>query len=305
MNSPNIDYVFWPASVCRYSFRENVEAAAAGGFTSLAVAPETYRRAISSGSSVAELRRMADDNGVKLRHLDSLTDWAPIRVPSEVSPELRERFDISADECFAICEALGLETILAVAGYDRGVISLDVLIDGFGRLCDRAAQSGLWVDLEFMPFWGLSDLAVAWAIIDGAQRENCGIMVDTWHFSKGTPDFELLRSLPGHRLVSVQVADAMKHQFGSNLFEDTVRFRKFPGEGQLPVVEILKILHQKGQLRHIGPEVFSDEADELSPAAAGKRSAESLGRVLEAAGIPPSGPELRSKTRGSSERRPA
>lgn len=84
-----------------------------------------------------------------------------------------------------------------------------------------------------------------------------------------------------------------------------MRFRKFPGEVQLPVVEILKILHHKGHLRHIGPEVFSDEADELSPAAAGKRSAESLGRVLEAAGIPLSGPELRSKTRGSSERRPA
>jgi hypothetical protein len=95
----------------------------------------------------------------------------------------------------------------------------------------------------------------------------------------------------------------MKHQRGSTLFEDTVRFRKFPGERQLPVVEILKILHEKGHLRHIGPEVFADEADELSPAAAGKRSAESLGRVLEAAGIPRSEPELRSKAGGFSERR--
>jgi uncharacterized protein (UPF0264 family) len=35
-------------------------------------------------------------------------------------------------------------------------------------------------------------------------------MVDTWHFSKGNPDFALLKSLPGDCLVSVQVADAIR-----------------------------------------------------------------------------------------------
>ena len=160
------------------------------------------------------------------------------------------------------------------------------MIDGFGRLCDRAERQGLWVDLEFMPFWGLPDLAGAWAIVDGVKRKNAGIMVDTWHFSKGNPDFELLRSLPGEPFVSVQVADAMNRQRGATLFEDTVRYREFPGEGELPVIEILKILYEKGHLRQIGPEVFSDQADSLSPSAAGKRSAASLGRVLEAAGIP-------------------
>ena len=228
---------------------------------------------------------MASDKGVALRHLDTLTDWAPIRVPSEIDAGLRSRFDVSVDECFAICEALGLETILAVAGYDKDAIPLEILVDGFGRLCDRAAQNGLWVDLEFMPFWGLPDLASAWAIVGAVQRKNAGIMIDTWHFSKGNPDFALLRSLPGERFVSVQVADAMRDQRGATLFEDTVRFRKFPGEGELPIAEILTILHQKGHLRRIGPEVFSDEADALSPEIAGKRSAESLHHVLHAAGI--------------------
>lgn len=286
MKPTTIDYVFWPAPVRRYSFREHLDAAQAGGFTSLAVSPEAYRQGISSGLSARDMVTMANDKGVALRHLDTLTDWAPIRVPSEIDADLRAKFDVTADECFAICEALGLRTILAVAGYDKDAIPLEVLIDGFGRLCDRAAKNSLWVDLEFMPFWGLPDLASAWDIVAGAQRKNAGIMVDTWHFSKGNPDFELLRSLPGELFVSVQVADAMKAQRGVTLFEDTVRFRKFPGEGELPIVEILTILHEKGHLRQIGPEVFSDEADALSPQAVGRRSAESLLRVLDAAGIP-------------------
>ena len=142
MKPTTIDYVFWPAPVRRYSFREHLTAAEAGGFTSLAVAPEAYRQAISSGLSAKDMVAMASDKGVALRHLDTLTDWAPIRVPSEIDAGLRSRFDVSADECFAICEALGLGTILAVAGYDKGAIPLDILVDGFGRLCDRATVSG-------------------------------------------------------------------------------------------------------------------------------------------------------------------
>ena len=73
---------------------------------------------------------MASDKGIALRHLDTLTDSAPIRVPSEIDAGLRSRFDVGADECFAICEALGLETILAVAGYDKDAIPLEILVDG-------------------------------------------------------------------------------------------------------------------------------------------------------------------------------
>jgi hypothetical protein len=78
MRPTTIDYVFWPASVRRYSFSEHLDAAQAGGFTSLAIAPETYRQAISAGLSPSEMVAIANDQGVALRHLDTLTDWAPI-----------------------------------------------------------------------------------------------------------------------------------------------------------------------------------------------------------------------------------
>jgi hypothetical protein len=74
----------------------------------------------------------------------------PRRVELIRRRNISSRFDVSADECFAICEALGLETILAVPGYDKGAVPLEILIDGFGRLCDRAAKNGLWVDLWFV-----------------------------------------------------------------------------------------------------------------------------------------------------------
>jgi sugar phosphate isomerase/epimerase len=82
---------------------------------------------------------------------------------------------------------------------------------------------------------------------------------------------------------------------GATLFEDTVRYRMFPGEGELPLVEILEILLEKG-LQEVGPEVFSDEADRLPSEEAGRRCGAGLRRVLEAAGAALSADDLRPRS---------
>ncbi|NGN44651.1 sugar phosphate isomerase/epimerase [Mesorhizobium sp. CGMCC 1.15528] len=278
-----MDFVFWPAAVRTFDFEGHIRAAVAGRFTHLAIDPITYRRARASGLSAADIKAMASDAGVPISHLDTFTDWAPIRVPSEVNQALRERFDVSSDECFDLCEALGIKAILAVAGYDPGAVERQRLVDGFAAMCERANAAAIWVDLEFMPFWGLPDLRSAWDIVKTADRPNSGILIDTWHFSKGAPDFDLLRSIPDRYLIASQVSDARVAQRGASLFEDTVRYREFAGEGELPIVEILQILIDKG-LQNVGPEVFSDYADTLTPEEAGKRCGDTLRRVLEQAG---------------------
>ncbi|TGS71703.1 sugar phosphate isomerase/epimerase [Mesorhizobium sp. M3A.F.Ca.ET.201.01.1.1] len=281
-----IDFVFWPASARAHGFRGHVQAAQAGGFTSLAIAPETYLEALESGLRPEDMRKMAEDAGAPLRYLDSLTDWAPIRVPAECSQELRARFDVSTDHNFRICEKLGLTSILAVAGYDKGTVELSRLVDGFGKLCDRAKQHSYWIDLEFMPFWGLPNLSDAWAIINGVNPSNAGILVDVWHFSKGQYELDLLRSLPGHFFAGMQIDDGRKSQVGRSMFEDTDKYRNFPGEGEMDVVEVIKTVAQKGHLRHAGPEVFSLQADALSAREAGIKSAETTRWALEKAGVP-------------------
>jgi len=284
--STDLDYVFWPAAVRTYGFRDHVAAAAAGGFTSLAIAPNTVRDALQSGLTFGDIRSIASDAGVPLSNLDSLTDWAPIRTPSDVDQELWDRYQFTVDEGLEMCAELGLKSILAIPGFDKGALPLDILIERFGVFCDKAAKIGVRIDLEFMPFWGVPDLASAWAIVGGANRPNSGITIDIWHFCKGQPDFGLLQSIPGDKLAAVQVDDGQWRQISPSQHEDTVRYRNFPGEGQFPVVEVLKILWEKGHLRSIGPEVFSDEANVLNPVDAGRKSGETLRRVLGQAGIP-------------------
>lgn len=269
-----------------HGFRGHVAAAQAGGFTSLAIAPETYLDALESGLTPRDMVSMAEDAGAPLRYLDSLTDWAPIRVPTECSPDLRARFDVSTDHAFRVCEKLGLTSILAVPGFDEGAVEKGRLIDGFGGLCDRARTQGYWIDLEFMPFRGLAHLADAWAIVGGVDPANAGILVDTWHFSKGDRDFELLEAIPGRFLAGMQISDGMYGQVGRSLFDDTNMHRNFPLEGEFDIVGILRIIAAKGHLRHVGPEVFSGEADALTAVQSGHRSGDTTREALRLAAIP-------------------
>lgn len=282
----SVDLVFWSAAARTYDFKGHVEAARAGGFTSMAIAPEVYQAALEDGISPRDMRKMADDIGAPLKYMDSLADWAPRRVPTECSPDLRARFDVPTDYCMRMCEKLGLNTILAVPGYDAGDCHLQELIDGFGKLCDRARIEGYWIDLEFMPFRGMTNLSDAWDIIQGVKPDNAGILVDVWHFSKGAYDMDLLRSIPGEYLVGMQVDDGVMHQVGTSLFDDTSNYRNFPGEGSMAVVEIIKLIADKGHLRHVGPEVFSLEADALAPTEVGIRCGETTRNVLRQAEVP-------------------
>ncbi len=286
MTMQPVDLVFWPASARVHGFRGHCASARAGAFTSLAIAPETYLDALESGLTPRNMVSMAADAGAPLRYLDSLTDWAPIRVPAECSPDLRARFDVSADHAFRMCEKLGLTSILAVAGFDKGTVGKTRLIDGFGGLCDRAARLGYWIDLEFMPFWGLPNLANAWEIVSAVNPKNAGILVDIWHFSKGDRNLALLESIPGRFLAGMQIDDGVHRQVGRSMFDDTNMHRSFPLEGEFAVVEILRIVAGKGCLRHVGPEVFSAEADALTAEQAGRRSGDTTREALRLAGVP-------------------
>src|ERR1700738_2631041 len=97
-----MDFVFWPACVRLRPFREHVEAAVAGGFTSLVVSTDTIDEAAQSGLSLLEMKRIAEDAGVPIRHYDSLTAWGANRLPSWAPARMRARFDVSLGRALGV-----------------------------------------------------------------------------------------------------------------------------------------------------------------------------------------------------------
>lgn len=260
----------WEGSVRTLPFEQQLEATAEAGFGALALTPDAFRRAIAV-HGLRGVRDKADAVSLDL-HLDTVTGWAPIRVPTGADEELRRRFDYSVEDCLALVDALELRTILAVAVFDHDAVPHDVLVSGFGDLCDRGAERGVAVNLEFMPFWGVPDLAAAWSIVRDAGRANSGIMIDTWHFAHSGADLDLVGAIPAGVPIHLQLSDGVLTPEGADVVAATLHTRRPPGHGDLGIRAVVDLVVTRPPAVTAGPEVFSDDLDHCDPV--------DLGRIL-------------------------
>lgn len=277
-------FTLWPACVKTFGFEDQLKAAAAGGFDTLPIGVLTWRELQQRGYKASDVIAMAQDHGIRLGHYDGFTDWAPERFAADLPDAAKAVFDVSVDECLEICAALELDAICATGAFSPGAWPLEALVEGFGCFCSKAVTAGIRVDLEFIPMWGIPSLSLAWDIVRQTDAPNAGILFDTWHFFRGDADLDLLDSIPAGVIRTVQLADGRREPQGSSLFEDCLRYRMLPGQGDLDLQAVLRRLAAKGGVTSIGPEIFSDYLDSLTATRAASECAEACSAALQDAG---------------------
>jgi sugar phosphate isomerase/epimerase len=132
-------------------------------------------------------------------------------------------------------------TDLLVHGADPDASRLS---ETFGRLCDLAARYGLAANLEPMPWVDVSNIAKALDVLEGARRENGGLLVDAIHFFRGGDTPQALSRVPPRLLRYAQLCDARPGRPAQ--MEEIIRQarsdRLFPGEGGLDLRGLLRAL---------------------------------------------------------------
>lgn len=258
--------ILWTGTVRALPLQDQLIVARNLGCDMLSIAPYNYNKWLSEGLSTAEMLLIAEDHGVRLSHLDPyarwIKSWRANNLDTNKYPVGFRGF--AEDDFFHMAEALGVNSMSAIISCDADKVGFDEMCEGLARTCDRAADLGMRCDVEFIPVWGLPDLASAVKLLDAVDRPNSGIVFDFWHFLRGNPDMDLLASLPAERIAWVQITDAEAVvPQGRTLVEDTLSHRLLPGEGGLPVVDLLRQLNSMGALNRVGPEIFSAKLDRL------------------------------------------
>jgi len=144
------------------------------------------------------------------------------------------------EAAMATAQRLGA-TDLLVHGADSNEARL---IETFGRLCDLAAGYGLSANLEPMPWVDVSNLAKAMRILDGAARENGGLLVDAIHFFRAEDSLQALAKVPRKLLRYTQLCDARPERPADlqEIIRQARSDRLFPGEGGLDLHGLLAAL---------------------------------------------------------------
>jgi sugar phosphate isomerase/epimerase len=269
------DLVLCAGTLLRASFREKLEAACAGGFAAITLWPHDYQRARAEGSSDAELRRMLADHGLVVADLDPLLTW----LPGEEELAARSSAGAASESDFyRIADAVGGTSLNLAQAFGRSA-DPGAAAEALAGVAERAAGHGLRVTLEFLPWSGIPDAGAAWEIVRRAGHPGAAVMVDTWHHFRGSCDHAQIRAIPGERLGSIQLNDAPA-KAADDLVQESVEGRLLPGDGDIPLVEILRAVRATGTRVPVGVEVFSAELDRLPPVEVGRRAAAAARRVL-------------------------
>jgi sugar phosphate isomerase/epimerase len=114
----------------------------------------------------------------------------------------------------------------------------------FAQLCELAGRSGLTVDLEFVPWMSVADLALAARMVRTVACANFGIAVDALHFDRSRSRLSDLATLPRTWFRYVQLCDAPRAWASDreSLMHAAVSERLFPGEGAIDLAGLLRAL---------------------------------------------------------------
>jgi sugar phosphate isomerase/epimerase len=155
--------------------------------------------------------------------------------------------------------------------------------NAFGALCDRAADHGAVVGLEFLPFTNIVDAADALAIVERADRPNGGVCVDIWHHARGANDLDLIRAIPPELITGVQMSDGPAAPTLADYKDDCLRHRVPPGEGDFDAERFVGTLIDMGVALPWSLEVCNDDVWGQPGGEHVRRVAEGMRNVLAAA----------------------
>lgn len=216
------------------SFEERVRRAAAAGFTGIGIWHADLEYTLRQ-RSLADMRRILDDHGIRHVELEFLTDWF-------LDGEAKKRSDALKRKLFEAAEALRARAI-KVGDFIRQPCPMPRLIESFAALCKEAESHGTKIGFEMMPFCIIDSLESARALVEGAGAKNGGIFFDLWHIEKiGIPHGEIAR-FPLEYCVGVELNDGFsKAHSMADMHVETTEHRQLCGEGEFDV---------KGFVRHM------------------------------------------------------
>ncbi len=265
------------ASVCMGGALEGkLSAAAKAGFRAV----ELFENDLTFfNGKPRDVRRMAADLGLEIVALQPLRDFEAMPEP------IRERNFERAARKLELMHELGRRLLCVCSNVSPEAIddSARAAAD-LAELADLARRHGMRIGYEALA-WGrhMKDWTAAWEILRAADRDNLGIVLDSFHICvRGNP-IEPIAALPAERIALVQVADAPA------LVMDPLslsrHYRCYPGQGDFPIVDFLDAAMRAGYGGPLSLEIFNDQfrgASAATIAVDGMRSLRAAGEALAA-----------------------
>ena len=253
----------------------DIKAASAAGYELIELWAAKLREFLET-KTVADLKSLLEENNLEPYSINSIEhitfrnaeDYAKIKAECEEYSKIAGEIN-----CPYVVVVPGK---LPVNATETEIIDESVKV--LNELADIAAKYNVGLAFEFL---GQSDCSVQTLdldkkIIEKVNRENVGLVIDTFHFYAGNSTLEAIETLDLKKLFIFHINDAEDLPKG----DLTDAHRLYPGEGILPIKEIKERFDKIGYDRMVSIEIFRPEYWNENPFEVARKAREATEKVL-------------------------
>lgn len=179
-------------------------------------------------------------------------------------------------------KALGCPWIIAVPGPapegTKWEATRDDTVTSLRAMSQAAEPYGVNLAFEFLgfPWCSVQTAAQAWEIVKATDRANVGMVIDACHFYAGGSTLDSIRAVDARKLAVFHINDVEK--MPKEKITDANRL--FPGDGVIPLKEIIAALRGIGYDGVASVEIFRPEYWQRDPLSVAKEARSKSQRVL-------------------------
>ena len=232
-----------------------LDAAKQGGFDAVELRRTDFKRCFDAGMSNDDVLALIKKSGIPVGVLGVEYGW--LFATGEESARLFKVFRESCDNAVA----LNCDTLMSAPGQVQGPIPQ--AIEYLKRAGDIAGEYGLKLAIEYNSQHDvLNSLPVLRQLIEGANKPNCGYLIDAYHFHRSGYGGASFKELPDDKIYCFQYSDVSPNPV-TGVRRPTDRL--VPGQGVVKWREVLGLLAAKNYTGYLSYEAPNPDLWARSP----------------------------------------
>ena len=250
MNAPTWPLCLNTSTIRPASLPEKIAIAAEAGYTAVELWSDDLTQLEKQGRPLSEVKQRLRDAGLKVPSVIALFDWMQSAGAGKESAfgEARRRMEQAA--------SLGAPHIVASPVPDAPHIDLGRAAARYRELLELGSEVGVTPAMEFLGFFkNVYQLEQAVAIAQQAGHPEACIVLDPFHLYRGGSGFGGIKLLKDVKISICHFNDAPATP---SQFEQTDAHRVYPGDGILPLAQMLRDLASIGYSGFLSIELFNE-----------------------------------------------
>jgi sugar phosphate isomerase/epimerase len=232
--------------ISRFDFKERVQAAAEAGFKGIGIW-HTDLEHILVHSTLKEMKKILDDNGIKHVELEFINDWFLDGARKAESDSRKKRL-------FEASEILQAKHV-KVGDFYNSACPMPRIIESFAALCAEAENYSATIGFEIMGCAMIDNIQDAITMVETAAAKNGGLIIDIYQVANLGMTYEEISRIPLKYLTNIELNDGTLP--GSPNHDPSNR--RFCGEGEYDIKGFINCVNDMGYAGPWGVEVISEK----------------------------------------------